>query len=78
MKAGDRGQLRLQVMLAPGSQVPELPGFVRHSTLAGHNLMAVIDEADASHAISWAQRTVGTGEAEEYALSAGSRTRTSS
>jgi ABC-2 type transport system ATP-binding protein len=70
MKAGDRGNLRLQVMLAPGTQAPELPGFVRRSILVGHNLLAVIDEADASQAIGWAQRTVGAGAAEEYALSA--------
>jgi ABC-2 type transport system ATP-binding protein len=70
MKAGDRGHLRLQLMLAPGSQAPDLPGFARRSALAGHNLMVVIDEADAAHAINWAQRVIGAGAAEEYALSA--------
>lgn len=70
MKAGDRGQLRLQVMLVPGGADPELPGFVKRSTRVGHNLMAVVDDAEASHAIGWAQDLVGTGAAEEYALTA--------
>ena len=70
MKAGDRGQLRLQLMLAPGSNDPELPVFVRRSTRAGHNLIAVVDEVDASCAIGWAQELVAAGVAEEYALSA--------
>ncbi len=70
MKAGDRGQLRLQVMLVPGGADPELPGFVKRSTRVGHNLMAVVDDAAASHAIGWAQDLVGTGAAEEYALTA--------
>jgi ABC-2 type transport system ATP-binding protein len=70
MKAGDRGHLRLQVMLAPGGEAPDLPAFVRRSAVAGHNLMVVIDELDAAPAIGWAQRTVDSGTAEEYALSA--------
>ncbi len=70
MKAGDRGHLRLQLMLAPGRDAPELPAFVRRSTRAGHNLMAVIDDAEASHAIGWAGELIGAGVAEEYALTA--------
>ncbi len=70
MKAGDRGHLRLQLMLAPGSLRPELPGLVRRSALVGHNLVVVIDEADASAAVHWAQRMVTNGAAEEYSLSA--------
>ncbi len=70
MKANDRGHLRLQLMLTPGRDDPELPGFVRRATRVGHNLMAVIDDAEASHAIGWAQELIGTGVAEEYALSA--------
>lgn len=70
MKAGDRGQLRLQLMLVPGCGDPELPGFVKRSTRVGHNLMAVVDDAEASHAIGWAQDLVGSGAAEEYALTA--------
>jgi ABC-2 type transport system ATP-binding protein len=70
MKANDRGHLRLQLMLAPGRGDLELPAFVRHSTRVGHNLMAVIDDVEALHAIGWAQELIGTGVAEEYALSA--------
>jgi hypothetical protein len=55
-------------LLVPGGADPELPGFVKRSTRAGHNLMAVVDDVEASHAIRWAQDLVGTGVAEEYAL----------
>ena len=70
MKASDRGQLRLQLMLAPGRDAPEPPAFVRRSTRAGHTLVAVVDDVAAAHAIRWAQQLVGAGVAEEYALSA--------
>jgi ABC-2 type transport system ATP-binding protein len=70
MKADDRGHLRLQLMLAPGRGDPDLPAFVRRSARVGHNLMAVIDDVQAPHAIGWAQELVGAGVAEEYALSA--------
>jgi len=70
MKAGDRGHLRLQLMLAPGRDTPEIPSLVRRSTRVGHNLVAVIDECDASHAIGWAEELIGAGVAEEYALGA--------
>jgi len=70
MKANDRGSLRLQLMIAPGRDAPPLPPFVRRSTLVGHNLMTVIDDADAQAGIRWAQDAIKGGEAEEYALSA--------
>ncbi len=70
MKANDRGHLRLQLMIAPGHDAPGLPPFVRRSTLVGHNLMTVIDDADAGAGIKWAQEAIGAGTAEEYALSA--------
>jgi ABC-2 type transport system ATP-binding protein len=70
MKANDRGSLRLQLMIAPGRDAPPLPPFVRRSTLVGHNLMTVIDDADAQAGIRWAQDAIKGGAAEEYALSA--------
>jgi ABC-2 type transport system ATP-binding protein len=70
MKAGDRGHLRLQLMITPGHDAPAPPAFARRSTLAGRTLMAVIDEPDAPAGIQWAQQAIGTGAAEEYALSA--------
>ena len=70
LKAEDRGRLRLQVMLAPRADTPVLPGFVEHHTRVGHNLMTVLPEAEAAHAIGWAQELIGLGLAEEYALGA--------
>jgi ABC-2 type transport system ATP-binding protein len=70
LKAEDRGRLRLQVMLAPRAETPELPPFVQHHTRVGHNLLTVIAEAEAAHGIGWAQELIGLGLAEEYALGA--------
>lgn len=70
LKAEDRGRLRLQVMLAPHAATPSLPPFVEHHTRVGHNLMTVVPEPEAAHAIGWAQELIGLGLAEEYALGA--------
>jgi ABC-2 type transport system ATP-binding protein len=70
LKADDRDNLRLQVMVAPGAVTPPLPGWVLSSTRVGHNLMASIAEGDAATAITWARGLVRDGIAEEYALAA--------
>jgi ABC-2 type transport system ATP-binding protein len=70
MKASDRGHLRLQLMIAPGRDAPVPPAFVRRSTLVGRNLMTVIDAAEATTGIKWAEDVIAAGVAEEYALSA--------
>jgi ABC-2 type transport system ATP-binding protein len=70
LKSADSGSLRLQVMLTPGSETPALPAFVRFEGRMGHNLVTGISESDASDAISWAQRLMAEGLAEEYALGA--------
>lgn len=70
LKAGDRGQLRLQVMLSPGTPTPDTPDWVRHPVRVGNNLVTTIDESAAATAIDWAVGLVGAGVAEEYALGA--------
>jgi ABC-2 type transport system ATP-binding protein len=70
LKADDRGHLRLQVMLVPGVETPQLPGLVRQHVRVGHNLVTTIDETDAAHGIGWAEELIGLRVAEEYALSA--------
>ena len=70
LKAEDRNRMRLQLMLVPGSNTPDLPEFVRHHSRVSNNLMMVIDETDAAAGIGWAQETMASGVAEEYALGA--------
>jgi len=70
LKAHDRGHLRLQIMLVPGAETPELPPWVRDHTRVGHNLVTTIDEVDAVHGIGWADELIGLHVAEEYALGA--------
>lgn len=70
LKSADRGRLRLQVMLAPGSATPSMPAFVERHLRSSHTLVALIGEAAAADGIAWAQRLLGEGVAEEYALGA--------
>jgi ABC-2 type transport system ATP-binding protein len=70
LKADDRGHLRLQLMLTPGSATPTAPAWVRQHVRAGNNLVTTIDEADAPRGLGWAVELMSRGVAEEYALSA--------
>jgi ABC-2 type transport system ATP-binding protein len=70
LKAEDRGHLRLQVMLVPETETPPLPTWIREPVRVGHNLITVIDEADAAPGIAWAAGLIDRGAAEEYALGA--------
>lgn len=70
LKAEDRARMRLQVMLVPGSDTPEIPTFVQDHARVSHNLLTVVAETDAPHAIRWAQDLMAAGVAEEYALGA--------
>lgn len=70
LKAGDRGRMRLQVMLVPGSETPTLPPFVKGHTRVGHNLVTVVADGDTASGIAWARGLVDDRVAEEYALAA--------
>jgi ABC-2 type transport system ATP-binding protein len=70
LKAADRSQLRLHVMLAPGTETPALPPWAGPSVRVGHNLVTTIAEVDASVGIAWAMALTDAGVAEEYALGA--------
>ena len=70
LKVADRGRLRLQLMMVPGTPTPELPSMVRDHSRVGNNLMAMIDEDRAGDGIAWARRAMADGLAEEYALAA--------
>jgi ABC-2 type transport system ATP-binding protein len=70
LKVADRGRLRLQLMLVPGTATPELPYMVDQLTRVGNNLVGVIPEEKAPEGIAWAQSQMALGVAEEYALGA--------
>jgi len=70
LKAEDRGRLRLQVMLVPGTDTPASPAWVHSAVRVGNSLIAGLAEDDAAHAIAWAQGLIDAGTAEEYALGA--------
>ena len=70
LKAADRDQMRLQVMLAPGAQTPELPAWSGSPVRVGNHLVTTIAENDTSSGIVWAAGLIDAGVAEEYALGA--------
>ncbi|MGD1053060.1 MAG: ABC transporter ATP-binding protein [Candidatus Dormibacteria bacterium] len=72
LKAADRAELRLQVMLVPGVATPALPAWGGSPVRVGNNLVTTIAEADATSGISWAAGLIDEGVAEEYALGASS------
>lgn len=57
-------------MLVPKAETPPLPSWIHEPVRVGHNLVTVIDEADAASGIAWAAGLIGGGVAEEYALGA--------
>jgi ABC-2 type transport system ATP-binding protein len=70
LKSEDRGRMRLQLKLAPGSETPPLPPFIEDHTRIRNTLVAVVIEADAAQGIEWAQGLMTSGDAEEYSLGA--------
>jgi ABC-2 type transport system ATP-binding protein len=70
LKAGDRALLRLQVMLTPGSESPELPNHLRTEARVGNTLITLVAEPDVPASLAWAQDLMAVGVAEEYALGA--------
>jgi ABC-2 type transport system ATP-binding protein len=72
LKAADRAQMRLQVMLAPGAETPAPPPWSGAPVRVGNNMVTTIAEHDAPAGIAWAAGLIDTGIAEEYALSASS------
>lgn len=70
LKAGDRALLRLQVMLTPGSDSPELPHHLRTEARVGNTLITLVAEPDVPASLAWAQGLMAAGVAEEYALGA--------
>jgi ABC-2 type transport system ATP-binding protein len=70
LKAADRDQMRLQVMLVPGVETPGLPAWGGAPVRVGNNLVTTIAEADAPSGITWAAGLIDAGVAEEYALGA--------
>ena len=70
LKAEDRGRLRLQLMLVPGTDTPTLPEFISGEARVGNNLVTVVPESQGAEGIAWAQGMMAHGIAEEYALGA--------
>ncbi len=70
LKSADRGRLRLQLSLAPGTEAPEAPAFANATSRIGNRLRLLIAPDSAVDALHWSRDLVDAGRAEEFQLSA--------
>jgi len=70
VKAEYRGRMRLLVMMVPGQETPDLPGFAKDATRVANRLAVLMNEPDVTRGIEWAHELMACGFAEEYALGA--------
>jgi ABC-2 type transport system ATP-binding protein len=68
LRASIADDLRLELVLEPGSQPGEMPSFVRSTVTSGSRLIATIRPGDANAAVQWASGLQRAGRIEEYAL----------
>lgn len=70
LKAADRGRLRMQMVLEPGTVPPQTPAFARTQTTVGRRYLMTIEESDTMAAVDWVRGQMEAGVAEEYELGA--------
>lgn len=68
LKAGIADNLRLELVLEPGTQTATLPSFVRSTVTSGSRVIATITPGDANAAVQWASGLRRDGRIEEYSL----------
>ena len=60
--------LRLELVLEPGTEPPPMAPFVERSVSQGHRILATIASASAAHAAAWAEGLRADGRLEEFTL----------
>ena len=68
LKAELADDLRLELVLEPGTEPPEMAPFVRRSTLNGHRMLATVSAHLASQAAAWGQELRRNRLIEEFSL----------
>jgi ABC-2 type transport system ATP-binding protein len=68
LKSAVADDLRLELVLEPGTVLEEVPGFVRHRVASGTRVMASVASAQAGQAVAWASALRQAGRIEEYGL----------
>jgi ABC-2 type transport system ATP-binding protein len=67
-KEHDAGFMRLELVMEPTAEKPELPEFLSKTVDLGSRLMSSVSEKDIGSAIEWASEMKEAGIAEEYSL----------
>ncbi len=70
LKAGVADDLRLELALEPGAEVPRVPDYAHHVVSSSHRILATIPASEAGAAAAWAQRQRLDGRVEEFSLAA--------
>jgi ABC-2 type transport system ATP-binding protein len=68
MKNGDADNLRLELLIEPGSKLPPLPAFLSHTVNGGRRLIGRVKAADVTQAALWANQMKVDQIVEEYSL----------
>jgi ABC-2 type transport system ATP-binding protein len=66
LKGNGGENMRFELILEPGSQVPVTPAFLKQSAVTGRRLMGRLAESDVGPFIQWAHGIKEQGLAEEY------------
>lgn len=70
LKAAVADDLRLELVLDPGSALDDLPGFLRHPVTTGSHVVIAVAQSSARDAIDWASALQRDGRVEEFGLTA--------
>lgn len=66
LRAQDSNEMRLELVLEPGAQPLDLPGYIRNQVTSNRRVIARVREKDLAMAIDWAQSLKEKGIAEEF------------
>jgi ABC-2 type transport system ATP-binding protein len=68
LKGESRQRMRLEIVLEPRAEVPELPGLLDGPVVTGRRVIGRLREADVAAAVQWARGLKDQGIVEEYAV----------
>jgi ABC-2 type transport system ATP-binding protein len=68
LKGDNRESMRLELVLEPKAEAPELPPFLQHPVVTGRRVVGRLQESDVASAVHWARSLREQSVAEEYAV----------
>jgi ABC-2 type transport system ATP-binding protein len=69
LKTEENGSMRLEMILEPGKEIPELPDFLLNTISSNRRILSRIEQPDISQALELAQGLKNKGAIEEFSLS---------